>query len=48
MPVKLRIKFCLLIEKMNARKAYSERLGLVDKSKFHGQYVRKAEEKQIC
>ncbi len=47
MPIEQRIRLCLLIEKINARKSYSEKLGLEDRSKFHGQYVRNTEEKKI-
>ena len=47
MPVEQRIRLCLLIEKINAQRAYSEKLGLEDRTTFHGQYVRNTEEKKI-
>ena len=37
MPVEQRIRLCLLLEKMYVRKEYSEKLGLEDKTKFHGE-----------
>ena len=48
MSVQQRIRLCLLLEKMNVRKEFSKLLGLEDKTKFHGQDVRKTEEKDIC
>lgn len=48
MPVEQRIKRCLLIEKMSVQKAYSEKLGLENKSKFHGKIIQKEEENKIC
>ena len=36
-----RIRLCILIEKMNEYKTYSEKLGLENKSKFHGRLVKK-------
>ena len=48
MTVEQRIRTCLLIEKMHEQKAYSEKLGLVNTSKFHGKRISGEEEKQIC
>lgn len=48
MPVEQRIRRCLLVEKMNAQKAYSERLGLEDRSRFHGKTIYGEEENKIC
>ena len=48
MSVQQRIRLCLLLEKMYERKEFSEQLGLEDKTKFHGQNVRKTEETHIC
>ena len=39
MPVEQRIRLCLLLEKMYVRKEYSEKLGLEDKTKFHGEQL---------
>ena len=33
-----RIQMCLLIEKMNGQRDYSKKLGLEDKSTFHGRH----------
>lgn len=48
MPVKQRIRICRLIEKMQEQKEYSKKLGLEDRSRFHGERVCKEEEKQLC
>ena len=48
MTVEQRIRTCLLIEKMHEQKAYSEKPGLVNTSKFHGEKMNEEEEKQIC
>ena len=48
MTVDQRIRTCLLIEKMHEQKAYSEKLGLENISKFHGKRMDGEEEKQIC
>lgn len=48
MPVKQRILLCLLIEKINKNKEYSERLGLEDKTTFHGERIHDEEGKRIC
>lgn len=47
MPIEQRIRMCLLIERMHEYKTYSERLGLVDVSKFHGK-IMKEEKKKRC
>ena len=43
-----RIKTCLLIEKMHEQKQYSERLGLENRSRFHGTNIKESEEHKIC
>ena len=48
MTVEQRIRTCLLIEKMHEQKAYSEKLGRENISKFHGKRMDGEEEKQIC
>ena len=48
MTVEQRIKRCLLIEKMHAKKEYSQKLGLEDKSKFHGSRIAREEETKTC
>lgn len=47
MSIEQRIKICLLLEKMYDQKAFSEKLGLEDKSKFHGKVIGKQEEEAI-
>ena len=46
MTVEQRIKTCLLIEKIHEQKDYSERLGLENRSRFHGKAIEEREEKQ--
>lgn len=41
MSVEQRIKICILIDKMNKYKLYSEKLGLEDVSRFRGERVGK-------
>ena len=48
MPIEQRIRMCLLIEKMQEQKVFSEKLGLENISKFHGKRMDGEEEKQIC
>ena len=48
MPVEQRIRLCLLLEKMYVRKEYSEKLGLEDKTKFHGEQLHGEEGKSVC
>ena len=48
MPVEQRIRLCLLIEKMNENKEYSEMLGLEDKTTFHGEWIHGEEGERIC
>ena len=48
MPVEQRIRLCLLLEKMYVRKEYSEKLGLEDKTKFHGELLHGEEGKSVC
>lgn len=47
MTVEQRIRMCLLIEKIYKQKEYSEKIGLEDISKFHGERIGR-EEKEIC
>ena len=47
MTVEQRIRLCILIEKMYRQKAYSEKLGLEDKSRLHGRRIQR-EEREIC
>ncbi len=47
MNIRERIRLCILIEKMNEQKTYSEKLGLENKSKFHGKLIKKEREK-LC
>lgn len=44
MTVKQRIRTCLLLEKMCGQKEYSERLGLENRSRFHGKIIEEREE----
>lgn len=48
MTIEKRIKMCLLIEKMHAHKAYSEKLGLENMSRFHGKRIEDEEERKTC
>ena len=48
MTIEQRIRRCLLIEKMYQHKAYSEKLGLEDISRFHGRRVKEEEENKTC
>lgn len=48
MPTKQRIRLCLLIEKIQEHKEYSEKLGLVDKTTFHGKEVHGEGGKYTC
>ena len=48
MPIEQRIRMCLLIEKMQEQKVYSEKLGLEDISKFHGKRINEEEERITC
>ena len=47
MSIRERIRLCILIEKMNEQKAYSEKLGLENKSTFHGKRIKK-EVNKLC
>lgn len=47
MTVEQRIRMCLLIEKIQKQKEYSEKLGLEDISRFHEEKVDK-EERTLC
>lgn len=48
MLVEQRIRLCLLLEKMYTKKEYSEKLGLEDKTKFHGEQLHGEEGKSVC
>ena len=48
MTIEERIRTCMLIEKMFEQKEYSERLGLENRSRFHGKAIEEREEKQLC
>ena len=45
--IEQRIRLSLLIEKMSGQNAFSKRLGLEDKSLFHGECIRKEEKNVI-
>ena len=47
MTIEQRIRMCLMIEKMHEYEAYSEKLGLEDRSKFHGKRINGKEDK-VC
>lgn len=47
MSTRERIRLCILIEKMDEQKSYSEKLGLENKSTFHGKTIKK-EGNRIC
>ena len=44
MTIGQRIRTCLLIEKICEQKDYSERLGLENRSRFHGKTIEEREE----
>ena len=46
--VKQRIRMIILLEKMTKQKSYSEKLGIKNISKFHGEYIEREENKEIC
>lgn len=48
MSIKERIRLSLLIEKMNKQSSYSKKLGLEDKSTFHGVRIKKEEDNKPC
>ena len=47
MTIEQRIRMCLMIEKMHEYEAYSEKLGLEDRSKIHGKRIN-GEEDKVC
>ena len=47
MTIEQRIRMCLMSEKMHEYEAYSEKLGLEDRSKFHGKRIN-GEEDKVC
>jgi len=48
MTVEQRIRTCLLIEKMQKQKDFSEKLGLEDRSEFHGKRINREEGNRTC
>lgn len=48
MSVEHRIRLCLLIDKMNDQKDYSKKLGLENRSKFHGERIWGEEKEKEC
>ncbi len=46
--VEQRIRMIILLEKMFKQKSYSEKLGIEDISKFHGELIEREESEQIC
>ncbi|MDD7641281.1 MAG: hypothetical protein PUK75_02155 [bacterium] len=44
MTIEERIRTCLLLEKIREQKEYSERLGLENRSRFHGKTIEESEE----
>ena len=44
MTIEERIRTCMLIEKMFEQKEYRERLGLENRSRFHGKTIEEREE----
>ena len=49
MPVEQRIRISMLIEKIQENREYSEKLGLEETSRFHGEkIVIKRGEKELC
>ena len=47
MSIEQRIRLSLLIEKINGQKVFSKKLGLENKSLFHGERVGKEEENAV-
>ncbi|MBQ6835262.1 MAG: hypothetical protein IJO55_12730 [Lachnospiraceae bacterium] len=48
MTVEQRIRTCLLIEKMQKQKDFSEKLGLEDRSEFHRKQINREEGDRTC
>ena len=46
--VEQRIRLIILIEKKHKQEKYSEKLGVIDLSKFHGEVIGREEEKIQC
>lgn len=46
--VKQRIRMIILLEKMTKQKSFSEKLGIKDISKFHGEYIEQEESEEVC
>lgn len=43
MHVRRRIKMCLLIEKMSGQPVFSEKIGLMNRTRFHGKEIGRKE-----
>ncbi len=43
-----RIRMIILLEKMVKQKSFSEKLGIEDISKFHGEYIEREECEESC
>ena len=48
MTTEQRIRTCLFLEKIGEQKEYSERLGLENRSRFHGKTIEEREEQKLC
>lgn len=48
MSIEERIRIVLLLERMHMLKSYSEKLGLEDRSRFHGKRIEKEEVENNC
>lgn len=48
MTIKQRIRTCMLIEKIYGQMEYSERLGLENRSRFHGEHTEERKERNRC
>lgn len=48
MTIEQRIKTCMLIEKIYGQTEYSERLGLENRSRFHGKNIEEKGGKNRC
>ena len=46
--VEQRIRMIILLEKMTKQKSFSEKLGIKDISRFHGDYIEQEESEDIC
>ena len=46
--VEQRIRMIILLDKMVKQKSFSEKLGIRDISKFHGEFIEREESEEIC